>query len=289
MLILSIFLFQDAMYDYHIHPDFSFDAEGTIEEFCECALAKGLREICFTTHLDSDPKRNDCFVRVDGKKISVFENAWLIEYEKRIIEAKEKYETKGLIVLLGVEVDYFKGVEDYLPSKFFETDFDMIIGSVHLIDHKAITIKSEAEEIYSKYGLDGFVGKYYELLLNCIKSGLFDIIGHMDIYRRYGMAAYGKTMRNRWENHIDSIADAMKQNNIGFEINTSWLRRGHDEPMPESSLVDALVSRGIRIVTIGSDSHELAEVGSFYSDALQILQKAGIDSPCTFRKREARC
>ena len=112
MLILSIFLVQDAMYDYHIHPDFSFDAEGSIEEFCECALEKGLREICFTTHLDSDSKRNDCFVRVDGKKVSVFENIWLIEYEKRIMEAKEKYGTKGLNVLLGVEVDYFEGVED---------------------------------------------------------------------------------------------------------------------------------------------------------------------------------
>ena len=42
--------------DYHVHPDFSFDAKGTIDEFCETAIKKGLTEICFTTHYDTDPR-----------------------------------------------------------------------------------------------------------------------------------------------------------------------------------------------------------------------------------------
>jgi histidinol-phosphatase (PHP family) len=96
-------------------------------------------------------------------------------------------------------------------------------------------------------------------------------------------------MKNRWEKYIDTIAHAMKQHKVGFEINTSWLRYGHDEPMPETSLVNALVSRGIRTITIGSDAHEPKEVGSFYSEALQILRKSGIDSPCRFRNREPIC
>ena len=175
------------MYDYHIHPDFSLDAEGSVDEYCKTALDRGLEEICFTTHLDSDPEREDCIVRVDGKIVSVFDDSWLIAYENTIKDAHEQYSEQGLAVRLGDEVDFFEGVEEKLPDKFFDTDFDMIIGSVHLIDHKAITIKEEAQQIYSKYGLEGFVKRYFELLLQCIESDMFDIIGHMDIYRRYGM------------------------------------------------------------------------------------------------------
>ncbi len=277
------------MYDYHIHPNFSFDAEGTLDEYCISAVERGLREICFTTHLDSDPERDDCYVRLNGERVSVFDNSWLIEYEKEIRKVGEKYLDQGLIVRLGVEVDYFEGVEEVLPTKFFETEFDMIIGSVHLIDHKAITIKREAEEIYIRYGLEGFIGRYYELLRKAIESGLFDIIGHIDIYRRYGMSAYGTSMRNRWANHIDGVIRSMKKHKVGFEINTSWLRRGHEEPMPETSLVHTLISKGIHTVTIGSDSHLPDEVGSYYDKALGILNDAGIDRPCTFEKRKPYC
>lgn len=277
------------MYDFHIHPDFSIDAEGSIDEYCRAALDKGLQEICFTTHLDSDPEREDCVVRVEGKIVSVFDDSWLIAYENAIREANEQYSKQGLEVRLGVEVDFFEGVEEKLPGKFFDTEFDMIIGSVHLIDHKAITIKEEAEQIYSKYGLKGFVERYFELLLQCVESDMFDIIGHMDIYRRYGMFSYGETMRNRWNAHIDEIIGAMNKYQVGFEINTSWLRRGHSEPMPEESLIKKLIESGIKTVTIGSDAHNPDQVGSYFAEALKILQKNGIDSPCTFRKGKPFC
>jgi histidinol phosphatase-like PHP family hydrolase len=59
--------------------------------------------------------------------------------------------------------------------------------------------------------------------------------------------------------------------------------------MPEESLVNTLIENGIKTVTIGSDSHSPDQIGSFFSKALQILNKNGIERPCTFQKRNPIC
>jgi len=52
--------------DYHVHPDYSLDATGSVQEHCRRAVELGLAEICFTTHFDADPAfaREDGWVRV---------------------------------------------------------------------------------------------------------------------------------------------------------------------------------------------------------------------------------
>ena len=40
------------MFDYHMHTRVSFDAHETGEAMAKAALAKGLKEICFTDHYD---------------------------------------------------------------------------------------------------------------------------------------------------------------------------------------------------------------------------------------------
>ena len=43
------------MFDFHIHSRVSFDGHDTGEALAKAALAAGLKEICFTDHLDYDP------------------------------------------------------------------------------------------------------------------------------------------------------------------------------------------------------------------------------------------
>ena len=42
------------MVDYHIHTDHSGDGKTPLIKMVEGALAKGLREICITSHFDAD-------------------------------------------------------------------------------------------------------------------------------------------------------------------------------------------------------------------------------------------
>ncbi|MHA2143715.1 MAG: histidinol-phosphatase HisJ family protein, partial [Candidatus Thorarchaeota archaeon] len=187
------------MMDYHIHPAYSADAEGSLEDFCSAALDKGLKEICFTTHLDSDPLRDDSYVMVRGKRVNVHDPSWFEDYENNIRNLGDEYSHRGLNVRLGVEVDLYPGVIEELPDAFHSTEFDLVIGSVHLINHKAISLKDEAYSIFKKYGLEEVGNIYYDLIKDSLKTGLFDILGHLDIYRRYGEAFFGSRVHSLWE------------------------------------------------------------------------------------------
>ena len=43
------------MFDYHMHSRVSFDGHDTGIQMAEAAKKAGLKEICFTDHLDYDP------------------------------------------------------------------------------------------------------------------------------------------------------------------------------------------------------------------------------------------
>jgi histidinol-phosphatase (PHP family) len=275
------------MFDYHIHPNYSIDAEGEVEEFCNAALDVGLKEIAFTTHLDSDRVAGDYFVNVKGKEVDVSSSVWFEDYESTIRLAADRYEEQGLQVLLGVEVDCFPGVQEALPERFFATEFDFIIGSVHLIDHIAISANGRAEEVFSKYSMEDLGEKYYSILLESIDLEIFDVLAHIDLYRRYGEVFYGEAIHDLWKPHLKELSKKMLSKKVGFEVNTSSLRRGMDQPMPEERIMRALGEEGIETVTVGSDAHRPSDVGKGIKTAQDMLQLAGFNGPSTYRKREA--
>jgi histidinol-phosphatase (PHP family) len=275
------------MFDYHIHPNYSIDAEGSLDEFCEAALKKGLKEIAFTTHLDTDTIADDCYVNVRGKRVSTRSSLWLEDYESSIRAVDDRYKEQGLRVRVGVEVDYIDEIQGALPENFHSTDFDIILGSMHLIDHIAISASDRADEAFKRYSVEEIGNKYYSKLQDAIESGLFDIIAHIDLYRRHGLRFYGESVRNIWKPHIVSLASAMKRNNVGFEINTSPLRRGQQHPMPEEKIVRELQKQGISLVIVGSDAHTPIYVGANIKDAYELLRMCGFSEVSRFEKRRA--
>jgi histidinol-phosphatase (PHP family) len=274
------------MFDYHVHPNYSIDAEGSIDEFCEEALKKGLREIAFTTHLDTDIETDDCFVNVKGKAVSTRSSVWLEDYEQSVKSADDRYKERGLRVRLGVEVDYIHEIESSLPDNFHSTEFDIILGSMHLVDHIAISAGERAEKAFKKYSIEEIGNKYYSLLQEAVESNLFDVMAHIDLYRRFGQKFYGKRICEIWKPHIESFAQAMNRYHVGFEINTSPLRRGQGEPLPEPEIVRELGSRGVHIVTVGSDAHTPQNIGSDIDSAFSILKDIGYSHISLFEKRK---
>lgn len=275
------------MFDYHIHPNYSIDAVGEVDEFCKTALDVGLKEIAFTTHLDTDRVAEDCYVNVRGKKVDIASSFWFEDYEAAIREAGDQYKKHGLQVLLGVEVDCYPGVQDALPEKFFSTEFDIIIGSVHLIDHIAISANERANEAFSKYTMEELGHKYYSILLDSIDLEIFDILAHIDLYRRYGEVFYGEAIHDLWRPHLKELSRKMHSKSVGFEVNTSSLRRGMHQPMPEDRIIHALREEGIDTVTVGSDAHAPQDIGKGIKTALDMLKHAGFDGPSTYRNRKA--
>ena len=99
--------FMYPLTDAHVHPDYSLNSTGTIEEFCDRALELGLAEIIFTTHVNTNPKLPDSSVMIiDGKRLPTSVDS-IKRYADDVWSAREKYYGLGLMVKCGVEVDFF--------------------------------------------------------------------------------------------------------------------------------------------------------------------------------------
>ncbi len=263
--------------DHHTHPNYSIDAVGSIDEFCQFALAKGLEEIAVTTHVDTDLLTDDCFVMVHGERVPVQSREWIEAYVEEVLDARDRYQNSGLRILLGAEIDYHPEFESALPDRFFDTDFDVLIGAVHLVDHKAISTPKGADEVFSKCTLQQATSKYYSSLQEAIETGFFDILAHIDLYRRYGEKHFGRAVRSSWIRHVEELARLMKKHDIGFEVNTSPLRKGLDQPMPGEELTQALLQRGVSKITVASDAHCPEDVGAGISQAYAMLRALGVE------------
>ncbi len=271
------------MFDYHVHSNYSFDAEGSIDDYCKAAISKGIKEIAFTTHVDTDRETEDCVIRVNNKVVDVNSRVWIEDYENTIRTAAEKYIDDELVVLLGAELDIYPDVAGNLPESFLDVDWDLLIGSVHLIEHQALSLKNEVEGIFSKYSVEELGETYFGILLDTIETSIVNILGHLDLYRRFGEDFYGSEIHSLWKPHIKELSDRMKKYDVGFEINTSSWRKGQQEPLPSTEFIRALVESGVDTITVGSDAHLPDDIGTDIDRAVAILEELEIE-PARYRR-----
>ena len=260
--------------DYHIHPDYSLDAVGTIEQYCQRALELGLKEICFTTHYDSDPfrKDEDSFMRIEGEIVPLSEDN-VKRYIEDVKKAGEKYSSLGLSVKVGLEVDYAKHIEEQLRNDLSSFDLDYLMGAVHCLDHIAISASNEAERYFKVKSLDEMVEKYYEVLTQAVESGLFDAIAHLDIYKKYGWGFYGEKTLTAHSGLVEPVLELMTKKDVGMEINTGVLRRGHKEFCPGLEILNLALQIGVKINAFGSDAHKLEHLGKGIKEAYVLVER----------------
>jgi len=258
--------------DLHVHPDYSIDAKSGIEQYCGKARQIGLRMIGFSTHYDVNPARSDIdpFMVVDGEKVKADDYA-LGRYVDNCLEAQNLY--PDLKILIGLEVDYFIGVEAEVRRLKAKFPFDYLIGSVHCLDGVAISDKKEAGDFFNSHSLDKMADMYFDLLYNVANCGLFDVIGHADYYLRHGLYYYGQDIYNIHKNRLEKIVKAAVLTGTGFEINTSYLRHGGDGFFPRLDFIKTAMKYGAVINSIGSDSHNTDHLGAYINKAVDLISE----------------
>ncbi len=251
-----------AISDYHVHPNFSIDAEGSIDEHCRAALKAGLKEICFTTHYDNDPEYNsrDRSIVINGQPEPLSDTA-IEKYIAALKAADKEYFPIGLAVRVGIEVGYFYGCEEGTARLFNRHQFDYKLVGIHDIDHVCFCSKKEAERCFREYDMDQFADLYFEQAKAAAECGLFDAIAHLDVYRRYGMAHYGEPLLKIHEGRIEPVFEVMARTGTGFEINTAAYRHGLNEFYPTMPIINLARSMGVPVRAIGSDAHRPEQVG----------------------------
>ena len=263
--------------DYHIHPGYSLDATGSIEEFCQEALKRGLKEICFTTHFDTDPlrRRIDPFMIVDGRQVPLEEG--LPSYMQEVKGARRRYEERGLLVRLGLEVDYAPHFEDQLRETLSGIEVDFLLGSIHCLEGVAFTDRREYERCFQRKSVREMCKSYFENMTSLVKSDLFDCVAHLDGYKKYGFTYYGKKIFTAHRDYIEPVLELMRYHDLGTEVNTGSLRRGFKDFYPSNEILELIKEYGVKVAVLGSDAHHPEEVGYEIKRALESLAPLGLE------------
>ncbi|HHV71502.1 MAG TPA: histidinol-phosphatase [Clostridia bacterium] len=278
--------------DYHVHPDYSPDAAPfQVRDYCEKALDLGLREICFTTHLDIDPVREhlDNYVFLNGKKHPVRDLIWLDKYVEEILAARKEFAGHNLKVKTGIEVSYVPGLEKEIETILLTYPFDFVLGGIHTLDHIDLSWDRECHLYFGRHSLEQIKKDYFSTLREAVQTKLFDCIAHLDIYKRYGIKFHGPEILTIHRDVVEPILEEMAQNNSGLEINTSSLRKGMDDFLPSREIIALAAQAGVKIFTVGSDAHHLDDLGAQVEDALQLLQELGLNNHVFNQRKPSPC
>jgi histidinol-phosphatase (PHP family) len=261
----------DPIADFHIHPDYSVDAKGSIDEYCRRAFDMGLSEICFTTHYDADPTRIDFegAMVVDGRREKISDDA-VARYVNDVAKAREEYGRIGLVVRTGMEFGYFPGCDREIFRLLGKFPMEYRLGAVHTVGENCICCKDEAPKLFARLTLPQLADRYFQLLDDCAATGLFDCLAHLDAYRRYGLAHYGDEVNTIHRGRIEKLFETMAANDVGFELNTSAIRHGQAEYYPAMEIVNMARAAGVRLIALGSDAHHPDQMGLDFETAATV-------------------
>ncbi len=264
------------MVDYHVHPYYSLDGHGTIRDYCLKAKEIGIKGIGFTPHLELDPQRREIDDKVRlGDRIVSMRSDWIDVYLKDIEEARREF--PELIIKAGLEVGYTEESEEEIARILSNYRLDYILGAIHCLDHISITSKNEYMDYFKNASVKRYCADYFYLLEKAIRSGLFEIIAHFDVYKKFGLSYYGKELLLTAEPYIKPILELMREKGIGLEINTAGLRREIRDIYPGEELLRKAKGIGVRVISIGSDAHEVEHLGVGIEKGLEIAERVGIE------------
>lgn len=255
------------MFDYHMHSTISGDGKSTASEMVQAARAAGLKEICFTDHMDYilNPEKVAMSIDIDA-------------YGR----AYDNLEAPGLLIRRGVEFGLTswnqKEVAEFLKLRHF----DFVLGSLHYIEDvdPYEACYWEGRSVKEGYRV------YLEELLECVKvHDDYDVLGHLTYAcKSPHNPTHEPLLFEDFHEITDEIMKIVISKGKGMEVNTS----GVDAAgvfLPSADYLRRFKELGGEIVTIGSDAHNTVRVGQYADQALEMLRDI-FGYVCTFADRK---
>jgi len=254
--------------DYHMHTPLCRHAVGEPHELAGHAIAAGLEEIGFSDH---NPMPQDDFDdwRMRGTDLDA--------YVDKVQHARRQY--PQLTIKLALEVDFIPGYEDWVRELAARHPWDYLIGSVHYISPAwAIDNPQQISQWQQRDPFEVWTA-YFERLTMAADSGLFDIIGHTDLCKKFAFFP-----KEDCTPLFQTFLETTRRRGIAIELNTAGLRKECREIYPSLQILRLATGLGVPI-TFGSDAHAPEEVGLNFTEAVALARKAGYTRCCRFSRR----
>jgi histidinol-phosphatase (PHP family) len=255
--------------DYHIHTPLCRHAVGEPAEYAQRAVELGFSEIGMSDH---SPMQRDDF---DNWRMRFDQ---LDEYVAKVRLAQKQF--PQLTIRLALEVDYLPGQETWIRQLAALHPWDYFIGSVHYvsetwdIDNPAKLSEWKKRDAFEVWQI------YFDRLALAAESKLFDIIGHADLPKKFGIRPQ-QDCQPLYEKFLTAAAKA----GVAIELNTAGLRKDCKEIYPSRELLEIAFKKNVPI-TFGSDAHAPGEVGLDFAEAIALAKNVGYTHSCRFALRK---
>ena len=255
------------MFDYHMHSRVSFDGHDTGRAMAEAAAAAGLKEICFTDHLDYDP------LGQMGK----------LDFDTDVYNAEyDHLEIPGLKIRRGAE--FGMDIHNVEPFKkdLQRRPFDFVLGSIHFVDDLDVYF----EPYWSGKTVFQAERRYLEATLESVKLHIdFDVLAHLTYISKTKCHPAPRPLPYAEHREIvDEILKVLVAKGKGMEMNTSGMDRCGGF-LPTADFLRRFRELGGEIVTVGSDAHTCNRVGQYTFQVCDILKDI-FGYVCTFEDRK---
>jgi histidinol-phosphatase (PHP family) len=267
--------------DYHVHlrPDgegslaADYFTPGNVARYREAADERGIAELGASEHVYRFRQALDVWQHPFWRENAVDDLDAYVEFAHE----------QGLRV--GVEADFVPGREDRMANLLDGRGWDYVIGSVHFVGEQAVdhpdwdiwsTGSVEPEKVWRRY---------FEMLGEAARSGLFDVLAHPDLVKVWGADRPRPEgdLRRFYELAIEGIAEG----GVAVEVSTAGLRKPVGERYPAPPFLAMCLEAGCPIA-LSSDAHHPEHVGFEYASTVEWLAEQGVRELSVFDGRTRR-
>lgn len=273
--------------DSHVHIERGKYTKEWIDKFIETGKKKKVEKLCITEHVHLFQEFKDIPLMLIKKfgenEDTLFMKKWWLENSKKrldlYVQFIEDLKREGYPLKLGMEVDWLgEEPNELIQGVLNNYPWDILIGSVHWIrgwgfDHPDRLFTWEKRDIYKVYE------NYFSLVKEAVQSKMFDVIGHLDVIKLFGIHP-----KKDWLNIAKEVIKVISEVKATVEVNTAGLRKPVGELYPNEKLLDFLKDKKTPL-TLSSDAHNPEDVGYKFDEVLKILKEKGYKKLITFNKR----
>lgn len=254
--------------DYHTHTPLCKHAAGEPEEYVEAAILAGVSEYGISDHAPMTPEPFDDW-RMELAELDLY-LAWI---ERAKVHAGER-----LNIRMGLECDWLPGCEQWTKKLKAMADWDYLIGSVHYLGSDFDFDNPKWLGKWAEVDIEEIWTRYWQAYSAMADSGLFTILGHPDLIKKFSYRPEGDLSRF-YEPVIDTIAASGSL----IELNTAGWYKPCAEQYPNVEFLELANQAGIGLL-ISSDAHAPGEVGRDFQKAIQIAKEAGYEDTTLIEK-----
>lgn len=247
------------MWDYHVHSSFSDDCHVEMETIVQKGISLGIKEICFTDHIDYEAAIPNVIIEFDNN-----------DYSREVNRLGKKYRDK-ISIKKGVEMGFQPHILDKCNKFILDGDFDFVLCSLHTVENKDVYLGDLLKDNSPKEAYE----KYFQELYYCIEKGaIFSVLAHFDLLKRHVDYPFDKVFRENFD-IIEGIFKKVIYDGKGLEVNTSGFRYKLESPLPSKDLLIFYKELGGEIITLGSDSHGENTLGYNFPYTYELLKNIG--------------